>query len=476
MHITFLLGSPKPARYSVTARYIQLLEQAFPQHRFSLHAVGNRVGILEKDAQQWSALLDEVANSDLIVWSFPVYYLWVPGQLKRCIELIRERDGQQPFAGKYATALTTSIHFFDHTAHTYIRGISEDLEMCFAEGYSAGMNDMLQGKERKRLLTWFGQVLEQAGEKQSLQRVSLPLPGAQPRFSPPAEIQTHAAGTARILIISDARPQDHNLQTMQVVFRTACSGPVETVNLNQIKIAGGCQGCLHCAWDSQCKLGDDVRSVLEKIEQADAVVYALRIVDRGFSSRMKMFRDRNFMFSHTPRHQGKQVAFLVSGPLSLLPNLRQIVEGLFAYDNGHLLGMVSDEQEDSAALSATISGLAKNMESGVKHGLSRPATFLGQGGHKIFRDFIYVNPIFRQDYRFYRRHRYFDFPQRKRLLRLMSRVMRGLLRVLPPFRKQVYGDMRPFMVRPYDAVLKKVDNRSGKEGTHTLTQSAAVEG
>ncbi|MFP4484205.1 MAG: hypothetical protein ACLFO1_05065 [Spirochaetaceae bacterium] len=42
---------------------------------------------------------------------------------KRYIELLFERGGHEHLAGRYAASLSTSIHFYDHTAHTCIRAV-----------------------------------------------------------------------------------------------------------------------------------------------------------------------------------------------------------------------------------------------------------------------------------------------------------------------------------------------------------------
>jgi multimeric flavodoxin WrbA len=52
-----------------------------------------------------------------VLWAFPLYYLLVASQYKRFIELIFENNSTAAFKGKYAAVLTTSINFYDHTAH-----------------------------------------------------------------------------------------------------------------------------------------------------------------------------------------------------------------------------------------------------------------------------------------------------------------------------------------------------------------------
>ncbi len=79
-----------------------------------------------------------------------MYYTSVPSQLKRLIELFFKTEQGGPFKGKYATAFTTSINFFDHTAHNYIQGVSEDLGFQFIPSYSAHMDDFSTRMNGKR--------------------------------------------------------------------------------------------------------------------------------------------------------------------------------------------------------------------------------------------------------------------------------------------------------------------------------------
>ena len=75
----------------------------------------------------------------------------VHANYKRFIELLFTRGGGA-FKDKYAAVLTTSIHFFDHTALDYTNGICDDLGMKFVGSYSAAMDDLLKKEERNRLL------------------------------------------------------------------------------------------------------------------------------------------------------------------------------------------------------------------------------------------------------------------------------------------------------------------------------------
>lgn len=67
----------------------------------------------------FNSIIETIAVSDAVIWTFPVYYLMIPSQLKRFIELVYERECTYAFRDKYSTAISTSANFFDHTAHNY---------------------------------------------------------------------------------------------------------------------------------------------------------------------------------------------------------------------------------------------------------------------------------------------------------------------------------------------------------------------
>jgi multimeric flavodoxin WrbA len=62
------------------------------------------------------------------------------------------------------------------------------------------------------------------------------------------------------------------------------------------------------------------------LKKADVIVFAGAIQDRYLSSRWKMFFDRSFFNNHSPYLVDKQIAFVISGPLGQISNLRQILE------------------------------------------------------------------------------------------------------------------------------------------------------
>ena len=157
MNVLVLNGSPK-GELSVTLQYVAYVQKKCPAHTFKIVHVSQRIKRLERDAAAFAEVLADVRAADLVLWATPVYYMLAPGQLKRFIELVAERGAADAFAGRGAAALTTSIHFYDHTAHAYLAGICEDWGMRFYGSHSAEMFD-LGGRQGQAQVTRFAEDL-----------------------------------------------------------------------------------------------------------------------------------------------------------------------------------------------------------------------------------------------------------------------------------------------------------------------------
>ena len=111
MNILVLNGSPK-AEYSITLQTVRYLEKLHPEHSFEVVHVGRQIKSLEKN---FSKATQAIEKADLLLCSYPVYTFIAPYPLHRFIELLKAADLN--LAGKWATQLTTSKHFYDVTAH-----------------------------------------------------------------------------------------------------------------------------------------------------------------------------------------------------------------------------------------------------------------------------------------------------------------------------------------------------------------------
>jgi hypothetical protein len=235
-------------------------------------------------------------------------------------------------------------------------------------------------------------------------------------------------------------------------------GDVEEFNLHDVDITAGCQGCMKCGQNYECALEDKdgyVEFYNERIRPADILIFAGTIKDRFLSSRWRMFFDRSFFNCHTPSLIGKQFGFLISGPLSQIDNIREVLEGYVQWQRSNVVDFITDEIRDSALLDAQLSGLAERLVRNSLKGYIKPVTFLGAGARKIFRDDIFskLRFVFQADHRFYSKNGYYDFPQKKIGLRMVN-ILLGLLFRIPGIRRRFDQVIRKKMIEPHQKVVE----------------------
>ncbi len=444
-------GSPK-GETSVTMQYVRYLAKELPGTEFVVRQPAFEAKRLENDSAKWKALMDETAGADAVLWAFPLYVLTVCSQYKRFIELLYERGAAETLRGKYAASLSTSIHFFDHTAHAYIRAVSEDLGLRFVGSFSPAMDDLLKPEGRRMLVGFGGNLVEAVGAGLEFPRANPPLVERRWEYRPGTEARSGRPGTGkRVVVVTDS--EEGNVGAMIRRFSGRFASPPEVVDLSKLEIAGGCLGCLRCGQSNHCAYEgkDDFISMYdEKLKTADVLVFAGAIRDRQLSSLWKLFLDRGFFNTHQRSLEGKQVAFLVSGPLAQIGNLREIIHGYIDWQGSNLVDIVTDEEGDGGRLDSVIDGLADRLVRAAEAGYLSPVTFLGVGGMKIFRDEIYsdLRIVFKADHRAYKKQGLYDFPQRNPLKMLFIRLGYVVTSVPFVYRKMI-GNFRNFMLMPY---------------------------
>lgn len=421
MKIIVLNGSPK-GDLSVTMQYVRYMRNRFPGHEFIIHNVAQRIKALEKNEAKYRDIVEDIRSADGVVWAFPLYVLLVCSQYKRFIELIHERDSLDAFAGKQTVSLSTSINYFDITAHNYIRSVCEDMGMSYNGFYSANMQDLTKASEQERLDLFAEDFFEAISAKRFSPKRYAPLryePEPLKLASPEQQVST---GNKRVLILTDEdslNPLDANLRAMTAYFAAKWTGNVKTVNLRDADMKGGCLGCMRCGQSYECSYeGTDGFTAFFKKEVlgADIILIGGRIQSRQLSALWRRFFDRCFFNTHTPVLRGKQVAFLVSGPLGRLQDFQMVYEGWYELQEANLVDFISDEYPRDQ-LTACMDSLATKLIQLSMRGYMRPRTFLGVGGMKIFRDDIYghLRIPFPADFKAYRKRGYFDFPNRNPL-------------------------------------------------------------
>ena len=456
MNITVLNGSPK-GDLSVTMQYVRYIEKKFEGHNYNYINISQKIGKIESDETVFNEIISEIDKSDLVIWGAPLYVCLVPSQYKRFIELIWERGAEEKFHGKYTAVITTSIHFFDNTAHNYMRGICEDLGMKFAGAFSPDMYDIMQDEGRAQLLAFAENVFNTVRKKAATTKAFIKPDYNMKKYTPGAAFASADTSGKRVLILSDRIYSGDNTAAMIGRMKSCFSGNAEVISLSGIEIKGGCLGCCECGFDYRCVYtGKDefIDFYNEKLKKADIIIFAGEIRDRYLSAKWKQMFDRAFFNTHTPTLKGKQFGLLLSGPFTAIPNLREILNAYFQWQGANLVDIVTDEYS-SPEIDSLIDNLAINLISDAGKDYVAPPTFLGVGGMKVFRDDIWgrLRFVFQADHKHYEENGIYDFPQddqktieiNKNMIKLTSN---------PDMRENVRKMIKVEMVKPMKHIVE----------------------
>ncbi len=450
MRILIINGSPA-GNDSITLQTVRYIRKRFPAHDYALLNAAQRIRALEKD---FTPALEALQRAELLLFCYPVYTFLVPAQLQRFLELAKAHGAE--LQGKYATQLSTSKHFYDTTAHAFLRENCADLGLKYIRGLSADMEDLLQEQGRREALAFFRHVLWSVDRG-----ICEPEPprGPAPGLREASPLPAREKQGGRIAVVTDLAPDNARLAGMIGRFTAAVERPCTVVNLRDFPFAGGCVGCFHCAADGTCIYKDGFDRLLrEQIQSADATVYAFTIRDHAMGYRFKLFDDRQFCNGHRTVTMGKPVGYLIDGALSAEPNLRTLIEAR-AQVGGNYLARIAGNEGDT---DREIDALAAELEYAIRNDFQQPADFYGVGGMKIFRDLIFtMQGLMREDHRFYKAHGFYrDFPQ-KHGGKIAAMYLVGAMMHSPKLRKKLGGNMTKGMLMPYQAVIDKAGTKTG---------------
>ena len=462
MKILVINGSPR-GDYSVTLHTSKYLELKFPEHTFDVLNVGIGIKKFERD---FSLAEEKINKADLLIFSYPVYTFIAPSQLHRFIELLKASDAE--VKGKFVTQISTSKHFYDVTAHNYIRDNCFDMEMKYIKGLSADMDDLTTPKGRADAENFFNYVLW-CTENDSYERI----PEKADKFVPiktntDIDNEINLTDKREIAIVADIGENDDSLKAMIARFQAVLPIKTKLINIREYPFKGGCLGCFNCAVSGKCVYKDNFDEFLRnEIQACSSIVYAFSIKDHSMGAVFKTYDDRQFCNGHRTVTMGMPVGYLISGPYSKEMNLQMIVEGRSEVGGNFLAGVATDEFEPDKQ----IDRLAKTLVYALDNKYVQPSNFLGVGGMKIFRDLIYLmQGLMRADHKFYKAHGQYDFPQ-KHKGRLVAMYLVGSLLANEKMKSKMGNKMNEGMAMPYQKVLKDTRKEIGiKEEKELVTK------
>lgn len=454
-NVVVVNASPK-GEFSLTLQHAKYLLVHEPDIEASIIHVGETLTMMEYDEAGLSTTFDALDACDMVIWATPVYTMLVPWQLVRFFDLMREQGRQSILAGKYATCIMSCFHYYDHLAEEWLRGTCEDLGMAFMEGLSVDNKDMLQADFRKSM-RFFMQEFHSA----CINRTPVPRRSTPILHDSTFKFQPQSIGTTgekkkdiRTVLLTDEYQKDGNLSRMIEAFLSSYPNAVEVIDINTFPYEGACQGCLRCELVGECDREDGFQVFYQDlVNSCDVLVHAMNLEGRFLKPVWKLFLDRTFANGHRTSMMGKHSAYLVSGPLYQLPNVRQFLEGKDRVGRENSMGIISDEEKDSERLQAMITDLACRLDRASRAGYQKGVNFLGVGGMKIFRDLIYgMRGVVRDDHRFYKERKLYDFPQ-KDIKNQLFNIFMGRAFMFKFMRMQAYNNMKPLYILQHKHIV-----------------------
>ena len=445
MNILVINGSPK-GENSITLQTVNYLKLLYPDHSFEVLHAGQRIKALERDFSPAKAALEK---ADILLFSYPVYTFIAPYQLHRFIEMVKEKGID--LQGKFATQLSTSKHFYDITAHEYIRENCLDMGLKYIRGLSADMDDLLTKKGQKQATDFMEFLLHSV--QNGLYEVSsgktfsfIPKP-----VSVPETDNTEKGGD--VVIVTNMEEGDTQLKAMIDRFSAVMPRKTRVVNIREYPFKGGCLGCFNCAVSGKCIYKDGFDDFLRNdLQTAQAMVIAFTVKDHSMGASFKQYDDRQFCNGHRTVTMGMPMGYLISGEYSSEFNVRTIVEARAQVGSNFLAGVATDEIDPDKE----IDKMAASLEYALNNSYVPPQNFYGVGGMKIFRDLIWLmQGMMRADHKFYKKHGQYDFPQKKRGTMLKMYAV-GALISSPKIKAKMGNKMNEGMLMPYNKVLEKV--------------------
>lgn len=455
MKIVILNASPK-GNYSVTLQYSLYVLKTMPEDvSYDIINVAKNIKDIERKPELLKQNIEIIKKADCIIWSFPVYIYSVPYQLMKFLDMLEDADSLDIFKDKYTASISSSFHFYDNIAHNYMHATCEDLGMKYIEDYSASMKDMLLEEERAKLKAFGENIVNHIKNDFAVEKIYSQI-SAVPAYTPDMNAidQVDKIDTKRVVLLTDSTNKDSNLNRMTNVLKRFLAYPVVEYNLNDLDIKGGCLSCMRCAFIGKCVYNDGFPEFhMNKVMSADVLITAMTLKGRYFSPVWKLFYDRSFYNGHRSTFQGKHTANIVSGSMSDYKDLREILLAVGEIGKQNLIGIVTDEYQDSGYITKLLKSLSDKIVWAVDNNVQKPFTFRGVGGSKIFRDLIYsMKGIMLGDHKFFKKNKLYDFPNKDWKNRIEQIILKTVL-TNRRFRIEALKRMDEELIKPYKKFL-----------------------
>lgn len=446
MKILVLNGSPK-GDYSVTLQTVLYLKEMFKEHKFTCLNVSQQIRKYEKNFLE---IINAISDSDIIIFSYPIYTFIAPSQLHKFISLLKENNVD--LSNKFVTQITTSKHFYDVTAHKFVEQNMFDLNAKVIKGLSADMEDLTTKKGQQEAVMFFNYLIDCA--KSDIYEPKVIIKEKSIEYTCSLKYEEKVEGK-EVVIVADLNDDDINLLNMINDFKATLKYDCKLININKFNFHGGCLGCFNCAGDGKCVYKDKFDELLRnQIQTNSAIVIAFSIKDHSMGVNFKTYDDRQFCNGHRTVTEGMPFAYIINGDYENEHNLKTIVEARAEVGHNFLAGVGLDKD--------SIVKTARKLEYAIDNKYVLPRNFYGIGGMKIFRDLIWImRGIMKADHQFYKKHGVYDFPQKQRGKMLLMCLLGSMVRN-KKIKAKMGNKFNEGMIAPYQKVIKKAQENANK--------------
>lgn len=448
--IVVINGSPNGENISTTMQYIKYLKQEFPMHSYQIINVGKEINKIVSNEILFEKYIDQIENADIVMWASPVYFLLVPYQLKRFIELIYEKKKENVFNNKYAISLVTSVNFFDNIASDYLSQISESLNMINLENLTFSKHELMSPVTQERFKHIFNYIFIQINDLVKVQIKHVNLEVSKKIIYKPITCE-NKIDLKNAVVITDSKDYDNTKNILNKIKSSVEN--IEVINLHNVDIKSGCTSCMKCTDTLNCCIKDGYREFFDKsVRDKSTIIFVSEVKDKFLSARMKLFFDRMFFSNHIPVLKDKQIGFICVGDVT--PIIRDFASGVSQFQQANLIDIISDNCQSSDEFDSHINLFLKKAEYYSVNNVIRPNNFLGVGGRKVLRDVLVkdLRYAFLKDYEYYKKNKLLDFPQydwtaKRRNMKLLA------IQMIPGMKKKIREDINAKIVMPFKKIL-----------------------
>ena len=113
-------------------------------------------------------------------------------------------------------------------------------------------------------------------------------------------------------LLFNGSPRNGNTEAAVEAFKKGLSCEVEVVNAADVSV-GPCIACDSCGCESDCVFDDDTNEIIDKICEADIILFATPVYWWGVTAQLKKIIDKMYSKYYIMKEKKKKIAVIAIG-------------------------------------------------------------------------------------------------------------------------------------------------------------------